>query len=152
MSKKILITSVIIIVIIGLGLYLMLNSNKISSNSKSNSTNGTTYEIQGMKVEILKNGSGVPAKVDDRVTTHYVGTFQNGKEFDSSIGRNEPFTFQLGADKVIKGWDLGLVGMKVGETRRLTIPYELAYGADGYPPFIPPKTTLIFEITLLSIN
>ena len=86
------------------------------------------------------------------IKAHYHGTLEDGTEFDSSVRRNSPFTFQLGQDKVIRGWDLGVAGMKVGETRKLTIPYELAYGADGFPPTIPQKATLIFEVTLLGIS
>lgn len=151
MSKAILITVIVVLlVVVILGLYLVLNSNKVSPTGKQNT--GTSFEIQGMKVEILKQGSGVGAKAGDYVTTHYTGTLQDGKEFDSSIKRNAPFTFQLGQNRVIKGWDLGVVGMKVGETRKLTIPYELAYGADGFPPTIPQKATLTFVINLLAIN
>jgi len=72
--------------------------------------------------------------------------------FDSSISRNAPFTFKLGQGRVIKGWDLGVVGMKVGEKRKLVIPPQLAYGANGFPPVIPANATLTFEVTLLKIN
>eukprot|EP01098_Paradermamoeba_levis_P007147 TRINITY_DN2965_c0_g1_i3.p1 TRINITY_DN2965_c0_g1~~TRINITY_DN2965_c0_g1_i3.p1 ORF type:complete len:136 (+),score=23.24 TRINITY_DN2965_c0_g1_i3:86-493(+) len=88
-------------------------------------------------------------KPGDSLSIHYTGTLTDGTQFDSSVPRNQPFTFTLGAGQVIKGWDQGLVGMCVGEKRKLTIPYELAYGESGRPPTIPPKATLIFETCLL---
>ena len=129
---------IIILIIIALGIYFVFRSPKI-------------YEIQGMKVEILKQGTGEVSKNNDKVTVHYVGTFENGEKFDSSVDRGTPFSFTLGAGQVIEGWDLGVLGMKVGEKRKLTIPYDLAYGEAGSGP-IPPKTTLIFEVELLGIN
>lgn len=111
-----------------------------------------SYEIQGMKVEVLKIGAGEPAKKGDRVKVHYVGAFLNGKKFDSSIDREDPFFFILGENNVIKGWELGVLGMKAGEERKLTIPPELGYGSQGVGGVIPPVSTLIFEIELLKIN
>lgn len=103
-------------------------------------------------IKDLKVGKGVAAKTGDKVTVDYTGTFTNGKVFDSSIPRHEPFTFTLGGGEVIKGWDQGVVGMKVGGKRKLTIPYPLAYGADGRPPVIPPKSTLVFVIVMRKIE
>ena len=110
-----------------------------------------SYEVDGMKIEILKKGGGAEAKRGDTVTVHYTGMFTDGRKFDSSIGR-EPFTFTLGAGKVISGWDKGIVGMKVGEKRKLTIPPELAYGSRGAGGVIPPDATLVFEVELLGIG
>ncbi len=104
-----------------------------------------------LKIEDLKVGTGSIAKTGDKVTVHYVGTLTNGTKFDSSRDRGLPFTFTLGAGEVIKGWDQGVVGMKVGGLRRLTIPASLGYGATGQGP-IPPNATLIFEVELLSVN
>ncbi len=109
--------------------------------------------IQNMKVEIVKVGSGQAAKSGDMVTVNYTGTLTDGTKFDSSLnpGRT-PFPFTLGQNLVIQGWELGVLGMKVDEKRKLTIPPELAYGTDGRPPVIPPSATLIFEVELLKIS
>jgi len=101
-------------------------------------------------VDDLVVGTGATAAAGDTVTVHYVGTFTNGTVFDSSYSRNQPFAFRVGAGQVIAGWDQGVPGMKVGGKRRLTIPPSLAYGSTGAGP-IPPNSTLVFEIDLLSI-
>ena len=103
------------------------------------------------KVDVVV-GKGPEAKAGDTVSVHYVGTLTDGKKFDASRDHGQPFTFQLGAQRVIKGWDYGVPGMKVGGKRKLTIPYQLAYGEEGSPPVIPPKATLLFEIELLEIK
>lgn len=106
----------------------------------------------GLDVQDMKLGAGAEAKRGKRVTVHYVGTLTNGKKFDSSRDRNEGFSFRLGAGEVIQGWDVGVAGMKVGGLRKLTIPPEMAYGADGFPPVIPPHSTLVFEVELLDVK
>lgn len=105
------------------------------------------------KLEIVdeKVGTGAVAEAGKKLKVHYRGTLLNGQEFDSSIGK-DPFSLKLGAGEVIKGWDQGLVGMKVGGKRKLTIPYDLAYGEAGSPPKIPPKTALKFDIELLGVE
>jgi peptidylprolyl isomerase len=101
----------------------------------------------------LVNGSGPEAKSGDEVEVQYVGVnYKTGKEFDSSWSRNEPFPFTLGQGAVIKGWDQGVVGMKVGGRRQLIIPPELGYGATGSPPSIPANETLVFVVDLLKIK
>lgn len=161
---------VILVIVIVLGIYFI--SQKVKKNEepetntdidqKDNSEtnqpvntedNSKNYEIQGMKVEILKEGTGEETKNGDTVSVHYTGNLEDGTKFDSSVDRGTPFSFSLGAGQVIKGWDLGVLGMKVGEKRRLTIPSELAYGETGTPGGpIPPNATLIFEVELLGIN
>jgi len=105
-----------------------------------------------LQIEEMKAGEGQEAKAGDRVTVHYVGTLTDGKKFDSSRDRGKGFGFKLGAGEVIKGWDKGVAGMKIGGMRKLTIPPDLAYGSRGFPPVIPPDSTLVFEVELLQIN
>ncbi len=123
--------------------------NKVLEN---NISENNTLENNSLKVEILKAGDGEEAKNGDKISVHYTGWFEDGKKFDSSLDRGRPFEFVLGAGQVIKGWDSGVAGMKIGEKRKLTIPSDLAYGDSGAGGIIPPKATLIFEIELLKIN
>lgn len=120
---------------------------EISSDNNSNSQTA----MDQLKIETIKEGTGVAAKAGDTLTVNYVGTLTDGTKFDSSIDRDEPFIFTLGAGQVIQGWDEGMVGMKVGEKRKLTIPAELGYGNRAIGP-IPANSTLIFEVDLLSIK
>jgi FKBP-type peptidyl-prolyl cis-trans isomerase FkpA len=106
----------------------------------------------GLVIEDVREGTGDEAVAGKRVTVHYVGNLPDGTSFDSSRERGEPFTFGLGAGHVIRGWDEGVVGMKVGGVRKLTVPPELAYGAGGVPPVIPPNATLVFEVELLKVH
>jgi FKBP-type peptidyl-prolyl cis-trans isomerase len=109
--------------------------------------------IPRVQTEDLKEGTGEAAKAGDRVSVHYTGTLKsNGKKFDSSLDRNEPFEFTLGGGQVIKGWDLGVAGMKVGGKRKLTIPSALGYGGRGAGKDIPPNADLVFEVELLAIK
>jgi len=105
-----------------------------------------------MKVEKITSGAGAAPKQGDTVTVHYTGWLTDGSKFDSSVDRNEPFSFVLGHGQVIQGWDQGVAGMRVGDKARLTIQPALAYGEQGYPGAIPPNATLIFEVELLSIQ
>jgi FKBP-type peptidyl-prolyl cis-trans isomerase len=106
-----------------------------------------------LETEDLSVGTGRPAKTGDAVHVQYTGTLTSGKKFDSSYDHGgEPFKFTLGKGEVIKGWDEGVVGMKVGGKRRLRIPSDLGYGAKGSPPNIPPGAGLLFEVELVSVD
>ena len=107
---------------------------------------------EGLMAEIITQGDGTVSKTGDNVSVHYTGWLVDGTKFDSSVDRGIPFTFTIGAGDVISGWEQGVVGMKVGEKRKLTIAPELAYGDRGAGNVIPPNATLVFEIELLSIN
>src|SRR5512137_921472 len=105
-----------------------------------------------IKVETITSGAGPSARRGDTVTVHYTGWLTDGTKFDSSVDRDEPFSFVLGAGQVIQGWDQGVAQLRVGDKARLTIPPELAYGRAGYPGAIPPNATLVFEVELLNVG
>ena len=128
------------------------NQNNNNNNEQNNMAIKTETTQDGLKIEILKEGEGDVAKVGNQVAVHYVGVLESGQKFDSSLDRKEPFVFNLGVGQVIKGWDQGVVGMKKGEIRRLTVPSQLGYGEQGAGGVIPPNATLIFEIQLLDIK
>lgn len=132
--NKLIIAVVAVLVIAGAVLFSNANKND--------------NEINNMK----KEESVRLTRAGDTISVHYTGTLEDGTKFDSSLDRGEPFEFTLGAGQVIKGWDQGLLGMKVGEKRKLTLPPELAYGKNGYPPVIPPNATLIFDVELVYIK
>jgi FKBP-type peptidyl-prolyl cis-trans isomerase len=106
----------------------------------------------GLKYEELNEGTGPAAKAGDTVEVHYTGWLTDGKKFDSSLDRGRPFSFNLGAGRVIKGWDEGVAGMKVGGKRTLVIPPDLGYGARGAGGVIPPNARLTFEVELLGVK
>ena len=108
--------------------------------------------ISGLRYIDYGGGQGDAAAPGDRVAVHYTGTLENGKKFDSSRDRGQPFEFHLGQGQVIKGWDEGVAGMRVGDKRRLTIPSDLGYGSRGAGGVIPPNATLIFDVELLGIR
>jgi FKBP-type peptidyl-prolyl cis-trans isomerase len=110
-----------------------------------------TKTPSGLQYWDIKVGTGAEAQKGQKVTVHYTGWLTSGKKFDSSVG-GKPFPFRIGAGDVIKGWDQGVAGMKVGGKRQLRIPPELAYGAKGYPGAIPPNATLVFDVQLVGIQ
>jgi peptidylprolyl isomerase len=129
-------------------------SGEADINTKPTVPKGTGAAPTDLKAETLIAGSGDPIKSGQQATVNYVGVlFKDGKEFDTSWGKGkQPFQFALGSGQVIPGWDQGVLGMKVGERRRLTIPAALAYGAQGSPPKIGPNEPLIFDIDLKKIG
>jgi FKBP-type peptidyl-prolyl cis-trans isomerase len=115
-------------------------------------TTTTTTTESGLTIIDLVDGDGETCTAGQAVTVHYTGWLQNGTKFDSSHDRDEPFEFDLGAGRVIPGWDEGVLGMKVGGKRKLTIPPKLAYGSKGAGGVIPPNATLVFEVELIEVE
>ncbi len=115
-------------------------------------TEGNAEQATALKIKDEVVGKGTAAKAGDRVTVDYTGWLTDGTKFDSSKDRNQPFVFTLGAGEVIPGWDQGVAGMKIGGKRKLTIPPDLGYGAQGAGGVIPPNATLVFEVDLLKIG
>jgi FKBP-type peptidyl-prolyl cis-trans isomerase len=109
-------------------------------------------EATELVIEDLRVGDGAEAKAGQNVSVHYTGTLTNGKKFDSSHDRGQPFKFKLGGGQVIQGWDQGVAGMKIGGLRKLTIPPHLGYGARGAGGVIGPNATLVFEVELLGVS
>jgi peptidylprolyl isomerase len=127
------------------------NNTLIASNTMSDDANVVTTP-SGLKYIEIKEGTGATPKPRQTVVVHYTGTLENGKKFDSSRDRGQPFSFNIGVGQVIKGWDEGLSTMKVGGQRQLIIPPELGYGARGAGGVIPPNATLIFDVELLDVK
>lgn len=133
-------------------------TKQVNQNNKKGSTNMTsiTRTPSGLGYEVIKPGSGAQPKPGQTVTVHYTGWLDDngnkGKQFDSSVDRNDPFSTKIGVGYVIAGWDEAVLNMKVGEKVRLYIPAKLAYGSRGAGSQIPPNANLIFEVELLAIN
>ena len=129
----------------------VINVFKTGQFSSSNSEVSAVTPAPELGIQEISLGTGDSVNLGDAVTVNYTGAFVDGKVFDSSVARNEPFTFVVGAGQVISGWDQGLVGMKVGGKRILVVPPQLGYGDKDYGP-IPANSTLIFQIELLSVK
>lgn len=130
------------------------SGNQAASTSTSTGAPASGGEVtlpNGLKYVEVKVGDGALAENGKTVSVHYTGWLTDGTQFDSSVDRNEPYRFQLGTGAVIKGWDEGLKGMRVGGKRKLTIPPDLAYGASGMGP-IPPSATLLFDVELMGVQ
>ncbi len=125
---------------------------KVDTSAPTKVTGDGTTTADGLKYWDIKVGTGETAAAGQNVTVHYTGWLTNGKKFDSSVDRNEPFQFGLGQHQVIKGWDEGVAGMKVGGKRQLHIPAALAYGDRGAGGVIPPGADLIFDVELLKVQ
>jgi FKBP-type peptidyl-prolyl cis-trans isomerase len=152
-NRRLLIGGIILVVLVVIGYFaftaLQNKNNTIGSTSSSGQATTTSSGLQVID-EVV--GSGQEAKTGNTVSVNYTGWLADGTKFDSSYDRNQAFDFTLGAGNVIKGWDEGVVGMKVGGKRKLIIPPDLAYGASGYPPVIPANATLTFEVELVAIK
>ena len=122
---------------------------KPDTSAPTKVTGAPIKTASGLEYWDIKVGTGAVAQSGHHVKVDYTGWLTNGKKFDSSVGTGHPFDFMLGAGQVIKGWDEGVAGMKVGGKRQLRIPPDLAYGAKGYPGAIPPNSTLIFDVELV---
>lgn len=126
----------------------------VMSNNTATTSQGSpqTVDSDSFAIKTVQEGTGeAVAQNGQTVTVHYTGKLKDGTKFDSSVDRNQPFSFTLGAGEVIQGWDLGVLGMKIGEKRELTIPASLGYGASGVGP-IPPNATLIFEVEMIQFE
>jgi FKBP-type peptidyl-prolyl cis-trans isomerase len=152
-------TAVIIAIIAMAALAIAQTAKKRSTTHHRAAAGGPTHVTGpgtpmpgGLSYWDIKQGTGPTAQAGQRVKVDYTGWLTNGKKFDSSVGSGKPFEFKLGAGEVIKGWDEGVAGMKVGGKRQLKIPPDLAYGASGYPPVIPANSTLIFDVTLRGVE
>lgn len=152
-TKPFVLLIIIVLSVFGLLFFFESRKEKVSvAQNQELVENTTMQEADGLKIDDIKLGTGVAAEIGNTVFVHYVGTLEDGTKFDSSKDRNEPFSFTLGVGQVIKGWDLGVLGMKVGGVRKLTISPDLAYGQAGIPGVIPENATLIFEVELLEVR
>jgi FKBP-type peptidyl-prolyl cis-trans isomerase FkpA len=134
-------------------LLLAQAGKKTAANAAPTKVSGKPVTTaSGLQYWEIKKGSGAEAVAGKNVSVHYTGWLTDGKEFDSSRDRGEPIEFILGAGRVIKGWDEGVTGMKVGGKRQLRIPPQLAYGQRGFSPVIPPNATLIFDVELVRVK
>jgi peptidylprolyl isomerase len=140
--------------------YFYQNQNNKVINQEGESMESKIMEMwpnakktaSGLMYVVHKPGTGLKPVYGNVIATHYTGRLIDGKKFDSSVDRDEPFIFKVGVGQVIKGWDEAFLDMKEGEKRTIMLPYQLAYGENGYPPVIPPKAWLIFDVELLEIK
>ncbi len=155
--KRGIMKTVILILAATVGLASMVvaqtaSTQKTTATGPTKVTGAPTKTASGLEYWDIKVGTGAVAQTGLHVKVDYTGWLTTGKKFDSSVGTGHPFELLLGAGQVIKGWDEGIVGMKVGGKRQLHIPPDLAYGAKGFPGAIPPNATLIFDVQLLDVK
>ncbi len=150
MKKELIAPTLVIVIFLGAAFYYSKNVNTEMETKTTPAVSGQAEPVTELKILDVVIGTGEEAVSGKKVSVHYVGTLQSGAKFDSSRDRGTPFEFDLGAGQVIKGWDQGVAGMKVGGKRILTIPPDLAYGSASVGS-IPPNSTLVFEIELLDI-
>jgi len=146
---------VVVIVMLALALFAgraVAQAAKPAATGPTKVTGDPIKTASGLEYWDIKVGTGAVAQSGMHVKVDYTGWLTDGKKFDSSVGTGKPFSFTLGASQVIKGWDEGVAGMKVGGKRQLRIPPDLAYGAKGYPGAIPPNATLIFDVKLVEVK
>mgnify|MGYP001560576928 CR=1 FL=1 len=148
--SKVIVYIIILVFVVPVIILFLLG--KVSKQTPTPSATITQTNMDELKIEDIVVGTGVEAVIGKKVTVNYSGTLIDGIKFDSSYDRGVPFSFTLGMGEVIKGWDQGVNGMKVGGKRKLTIPSSLGYGEAGAGGVIPPNATLIFEIELLSVE
>ncbi len=144
-----------LIVLVGIGLWVAACAKKDTqaNTSSTAAAGGTTITTaSGLQYVVLQQGNGAVATAGHMVSVHYTGWLTNGTKFDSSVDRGQPFQFGLGQGQVIKGWDEGVAGMKIGEKRKLIIPSNLGYGDRGAGNVIPPNATLVFDVELLGVQ
>ncbi|MBI1960985.1 MAG: FKBP-type peptidyl-prolyl cis-trans isomerase [Candidatus Liptonbacteria bacterium] len=146
MTMKHIALGVGVVFVIGIGAYSIF----FAKPQEPMTQNTTTTD--GLIIQDIRTGSGAEAKTRAIVSVNYLGTLPDGTKFDSSYDRGQPFSFTIGKGEVIQGWEKGLIGMKVGGKRKLTIPASLAYGDRGVPGMIPANATLVFEIELLGVR
>jgi FKBP-type peptidyl-prolyl cis-trans isomerase len=135
-----------------IALTLILGGEGTMAATENNSSSQEVITSSGLKYVDQVLGTGDVAVAGKTTTVHYTGWLENGKKFDSSVDRGQPFSFPLGGGRVIRGWDEGVEGMKVGGKRKLTIPSDLGYGSRGAGGVIPPNATLIFDVELLGVK
>jgi FKBP-type peptidyl-prolyl cis-trans isomerase len=155
-TKHFIVTFTVIFIAI---FYFILLSKQPMQNDTTNGRQNVqqiddtaSKDFTELNITVIEEGNGREVKDGDSITVDYIGTLPDGSKFDSSFDHDSHFSFTVGEHQVIEGWEKGVLGMKVGEKRKLEIPSAMAYGPDGYPPVIPAKTGLIFEITLISID
>lgn len=160
MNRNVIIIVVLVLALLGLGAFLFLGKRGSGGTAVSGTMCANRPEplkvdnasVTELKIEDVKEGSGAQAITSNKVKVNYIGRLTDGKQFDTSCDRGQPFEFVLGQGQVIPGWDSGIVGMRVGGQRRLIIPPSLGYGDRGAGADIPPGAALVFDVELLAIE